>query len=532
MKKSITVVVTVILFLALSLMTYSPVTLAKVGVNGMSDYGTPQIIYDDFTLAPKAMTGVLSAKLPANLDGVYSFFNQHKDIFKIGKAEQEFTLISSKDDKLGSTHIKVQQVVNGIPVFGNEYIVHFDQAAIIYSANGKYDPTARNARLPEQLLDEAAAITVAKSQIQFEQLEKDITTKLYLYKVGPDYVPVYDVRLSFSLPEPGDWHVFVNAIDGSIVNKYNGIKYADAATGTGVGVVGDTKSLNLAFSSPYFYLTDISKPMYSASTGNGYIKTYDAKNRRTLPGYAIYDIDNIFNSSTQAAGVDAHYYAGVVYDYYYNNFGRNSLDGQGMNVISTVHYSRNYNNAFWNGYQMVYGDGDGITFIPLSAALDVVAHEMTHGVTDNEVGLIYQDQSGALSESYSDIFGSLIEGQNWELGEVIYTPGIPGDALRSLSDPTLYGDPDNMVDYLYTTSDYGGVHTNCGIPNKAGYLIDQAIGDYKTGQIYYRSLLYLTSTAQFSDARLALSQAAIDLYGSNSVEYNAVQSAFDTVGIY
>lgn len=167
---------------------------------------------------------------------------------------------------------------------------------------------------------------------------------------------------------------------------------------------------------------------------------------------------------------------------------------------------------------------------------------MTHGVVEYEANLAYQNQSGALNESFADVFGTLIEYEyqkdkaDWLCGEDVWTPNVQGDALRSLSDPTRFDQPDHMNNYknLPNTEqgDWGGVHINSGIPNKAAYLVAQKIGTDKTGEIYYRALTsYLTSSATFKDARMALIQSAEDIYGVRSSEYNAVVSAFDAVGI-
>jgi thermolysin len=259
------------------------------------------------------------------------------------------------------------------------------------------------------------------------------------------------------------------------------------------------------------------------------------------------DADNNLNASYDRAAVDAHYYAGLTYDYYKNTFNRNSYDNKGAALNSTVHYGRSYNNAFWNGAQMVYGDGDGTTFIPLSGSLDVVAHELTHAVTDFSSDLVYQYESGALNEAISDIFGTLAEyydnnNPDFEIGEDIYTPAKSGDALRSMSDPTKYGDPDHYSKRYTGTSDNGGVHINSGIINKASFLLSQGgthygvtvsgVGTSKMGAIFYRAnTVYFTSSTNFSQAKAGAVQAAKDLYGSTSPEVTSVVNAFNAVGI-
>jgi len=331
---------------------------------------------------------------------------------------------------------------------------------------------------------------------------------------------------------------------GDIINSQSLIRESGAISGTGIAVNGTTRNLNLYQSSTKSYqLKDITKPM------SGTINTYTANYRNTTTGKLM---TSTSSNITDSAAVSAHSYAEVVYDFYKNLFNRNSLDNRGMSINSVVHYGNRYNNAFWNGYKMVYGDGDGSYFAPLSGDIDVVAHEMTHGITSNSADLAYENQSGALNESMSDVLGILVQtydkydvangGQwtfnasDWVVGDEIYTPNISGDALRSLENPTLYDQPAHMNNYrnLPNTEngDWGGVHINSGIPNKAAYLVSQNIGCEKTARIYYRALtVYFNSSTNFSQARLGLIQAANDLYGTNSAESMAINNAYASVGI-
>ena len=326
-----------------------------------------------------------------------------------------------------------------------------------------------------------------------------------------------------------------------------------AASGSGIGLDGTTKTLNTARFDVDYCLIDASRQMYVPPIGQerGVIATWDAQSDTVGNEYGSLtrvkdpNNDNNFNDNTKLrAAVDAHYFTGVVYDYYKNIHGRNSWNNNGGTLRNVVHYLNKYNNAFWNGYWMTFGDGDGVTFSNLAGALDVIGHELTHGVVEATAGLLYENQSGALNESYADAFGTFCEfyarGQagNWLIGEDIYTPAISGDALRSMQDPHSGADwqPSHMSEYVDLLNDYyndeGGVHINNGIPNRACYLVASAIGVQKTERLYYRALtVYLTNAAQFVDARNATLQAATDLYGSSSAEYAAVESAFTTVGI-
>lgn len=251
---------------------------------------------------------------------------------------------------------------------------------------------------------------------------------------------------------------------------------------------------------------------------------------------------------------EAYDYLGATHDFFQTVYGRDSIDAAGMPLIGTVHYERGYDNAFWNGEQMVFGDGDGEVFNRFTIAIDVVGHELTHGVTERTANLIYQGQSGALNESISDVFGVLIKqytlGQSadqadWIIGAGLLMPGIQGVGLRSMQapgsaydDPALGKDPQpaTMAGYVDTQEDDGGVHYNSGIPNHAFYRAAVAIGGAaweKTGRIWYRALTggELAASADFATfADLTASVASAD-YGANSSEAVALRQAWRDVGV-
>jgi Zn-dependent metalloprotease len=247
--------------------------------------------------------------------------------------------------------------------------------------------------------------------------------------------------------------------------------------------------------------------------------------------------------------------ADKVYDFYNEVFDRDSVDDKGLELASSVHYGVKYDNAFWNGSQMVYGDGSGQLFIDggMTKSLDVIGHEMTHGVTQFTAGLEYHSQPGALNESMSDVFGSLVKqyslGQSadqadWLIGEGILVPGL-GKALRSIKEPgtAFDGDsqPAHMSDYLDLPDDNdprhdnGGVHINSGITNRAFYLAAVAIGGNaweKAGRIWYETLTggHLKQDADFRQAADATVEVAGQLF-SDGGEQEAVQSAWQEVGV-
>ncbi|WP_396668622.1 M4 family metallopeptidase [Microbacterium sp. R86528] len=278
----------------------------------------------------------------------------------------------------------------------------------------------------------------------------------------------------------------------------------------------------------------------------------DAQSREILPGVVVRTEQSPVSSDVTVN--DAFDRLGATFDFFWDAFARNGLDGVGSNLLATVHYGREYDNAFYNGERMVFGDGDGEIFVGFAHSLSVVAHELSHGVVDTEGGLNYEGQSGALNESISDVFGTLAEQHarghqteraSWLVGEGIFSEHVEGHALRSLSAPgSAYDDdvlgrdpqPAHMRDFVVTASDNGGVHVNSGIPNHAFYLTAMALGGHaweRAGLIWYRTLTAhtLAPSADFATFAAATLTAAAAEYGENSEEAAAVHSGWVGVGV-
>jgi len=278
---------------------------------------------------------------------------------------------------------------------------------------------------------------------------------------------------------------------------------------------------------------------------------FDAKHLETLPGTLVRAEGD--PPASDAAVNEAYDGAGATYDLYEQVYGRISIDGRGMRIDSSVHYGVGYDNAFWNGAQMVYGDGDGKLFERFTGSVDVIGHELTHGVTAREANLDYHDQPGALNESFSDVFGSLVkqhslgqtaEQADWIIGAGLFTPRVHGVGIRSMKAPgTAYDDPvlgkdpqpANMKDYVSGPEDDGGVHVNSGIPNHAFYLVALAIGGNaweKAGRIWYAALTeYLRHDSDFAAAARLTAAAAAGLFGPGGEEETAVREAWRAVGV-
>ncbi|GIM30204.1 peptidase M4 [Clostridium polyendosporum] len=487
--------------------------------------------------------GRLSDMKEINESSVLDYLEENKAIFGLSESINNFVVINMEKDQLGYTKFTVNQLINGSIVSGKELVLHFDENGIIKSIVGSVVNGIRSVTyLEDSNITEQDAIEIAKSQFNYVSLRFKPRVDKQVVIMNNMAHEVYKVNIQYSEPEIANWDILIEVSSGMVLDTISNIRYDGPATGSGIAVDGSIKTLNLYLSLNSYQMIDTSKPM------SGSIKTYTAENQSIEPGIIVENSTNSFITEKFKAPVSAHYYTGVVYDFYKDLFNRDSIDNKGMNIISTTHYGNAYNNAFWDGNQMVYGDGDGREFTYLSGGLDIIGHELTHGVTDYTANLNYKDQSGALNESISDVFGILVktyykydvrsggdwafDATDWVIGEEVYTPNISGDALRSLANPKLYDQPDHMSGYVNTNSDNGGVHINSGIPNKAAYLILQSIGCSKTAMIYYRALTnYLTSNSDFIAARNALIQSASDLYGSSSEEVNVVSNAFDSVGI-
>jgi Zn-dependent metalloprotease len=279
---------------------------------------------------------------------------------------------------------------------------------------------------------------------------------------------------------------------------------------------------------------------------------YDAKNGSMLPG-TVARIEGSRNVKDVAVN-EAYDGLGATWNFFWSVFQRNSINGEGLHLDASVHYRQNYDNAFWDGHQMVFGDGDGRLFNRFTIALDVIAHELTHGVVGDEAGLIYIGQAGALNESIADVFGSLVkqytrkqtaQQADWLIGAGLLAKDVKGKALRSLKAPgTAYDDPilgddeqpAHMRDYVETSEDHGGVHINSGIPNHAFYLAATAIGGNaweKAGRIWYETLRdpILRNTATFVQFAQQTESNAARLFTRQSKEFEAVANAWRQVGV-
>ena len=293
------------------------------------------------------------------------------------------------------------------------------------------------------------------------------------------------------------------------------------------------------------------RPPVPAAEGRVRRTVYDARGLTTLPGVQVRAEGE---PETDDEAVDEAYHGlGSTHALWMDAYGRDSLDGKGLPLLATVHYGQRYDNAFWDGDQMVFGDGDGVIFGRFTASLDVIGHELAHGVTQYTSGLVYRGQPGALNEHISDVFGALVvqrERQqsaaeaDWLIGADLLLPGVQGIALRSMIEPgTAYDDPRlgrdpqpaHLDDFVVTTADYGGVHINSGIPNRAFALAALEIGGYaweRAGQVWFDAITGdIAADCDFATFAGLTVAAAERRYGSRSAEHRAVMGAWAAVGV-
>ena len=464
---------------------------------------------------------------------------------------------SRTKDELGLEHLSYQQYVQGVKVRGGEWNIQMkDNAPLV--ARGRIYPSAVIHK--EGILTDQAAKDVATAYIYNQVkayvkpspeniIHRSTRAELWVdYEVGSTLQAKLVYLVKVRPTNLYHYTVWVDANDGSVLKVQDELCSIDGPkTGTATDLNNQSRTVHSYQLGSTYYMVDASKSMWTnsqpsdfPSNPTGAIWTIDANNTAAA---SFSQVTSSNNSWSNRSAVSAHANAGLAFDYFKNTHARNSINGSGGTIISVVNVAdddgSNLDNAYWNGQAMFYGNGN-VAFTPLAGALDVAGHELSHGVVSNTANLEYQGQSGAINESMADVFGAMIDRDDWKMGEDIVKPGVfPGGALRDLQNPHNEGNtlgdrgyqPEDMSEYYTGTQDNGGVHINSGIVNRAFYLTANTIGKAKAEKIWYRALtIYLTSRSQFLDLRYACVDAANDLYGTT--EADAVKSAFDTVQIY
>ncbi|MFE7229963.1 M4 family metallopeptidase [Streptomyces sp. NPDC001231] len=472
-------------------------------------------------------------------------------------------------DKNGAQHVRYDRTYHQLPVLGGDFIVHLAADGSYRGANRASKGTVSLASTTPRLSAPKAA-DLAVNALRAENL----STKLQQVKAKPELIvdalhgaPRLAWRTNAvgldTLGNPVARTVLTDARTGAQIDAWDSI---ETATGDGQSLYSGTVSLETTLSGSTYQLKDPTR-------GNTY--TGDAENKTDLcffgicfqraPATLFTDADNHWGTGTTAdratAAVDAQYGTNETWDYYKNVHGRSGIAGDGKGSYNRVHYGSNYNNAFWDDscFCMTYGDGDGTTFGPL-VALDVAGHEMSHGVTSKTAALTYSGESGGLNEATSDILGTLVEWYadnpsdpgDYLIGEKIVRSGFGKSALRYMDKPSKDG---SSADCWSSSVGNLDVHYSSGVANHFAYLLAEGsgtrtvngvaydsptcdnstvtgIGRDKLGKIWYRALtVYMTSSTKYAGARTATLNAAKDLYGAGSAEYNAVAAAWTATNV-
>ncbi|MBM7662375.1 Zn-dependent metalloprotease [Bacillus mesophilus] len=458
--------------LASTLLLGSPFSTSYAEGNSLQEFkklnnGKVRVIGEDRKGPPTFVAGKLSTKRShASSENAIKFLEQHKSFFNINKPVKSLKEVKVDKDEQGKTHVRLQQMKDGLQVDRNQINVHYNENNEITSVNGNFNPVIEDLEINTvPSVSETAAMSAAKKAVGAPEKVDFETTELVIFPHEDQFYLAYRINVEFYGEGQGNWYAYIDAQTGKVIEKYNAMTglgfFSDVidlnasdndsisksgptqtaiqnasrlkpAGGVGFGTTGVLKNLSTSHGNipgsgegSTFYLAD------STIKGMDGIFTYNMKN--TTNQMWLYSNDDASwkdvlysgdSSSWEAVGqgpaVDAHSNSKVVYDYFKNNHDRNSLDNNGMSINSRVHFYKSYNNAFWsNGLAMMtYGDGDGKQFIPL-ASLDVTAHEMVHGITHYNGGLRYRFETGAINEAYSDTFAAIVDDANWEIGEDI-----------------------------------------------------------------------------------------------------------------
>lgn len=484
------------------------------------------------------------------------FLRKNDELLLLANTDENLVLRSEQTDDLGYTQMRFATAYEGLPIWPSELMVQTDPNGHVSLMTGSYAPS------PEGI-DTKPAVTAAQARVLARQ-EAGVSPLNPIYSEALEiYAPVEqsDAKLAWrfevesSLTE--HWNVFVDAQTGALLHKENCVCTAHVV-GSGQDIAGNTRSVDLwSHTDGNFYMVDTTKPMYNAAASQppnpneitGGIVVMRAP-EATVSNGQLQDLGTVRVSASGSAtsgfspaSIAASHNLSIVYDYYLDRFGRNSIDGNGGSLLAIVDVP-NYTNASWNSSAgvMLYGNG-----APFAQALDVTSHEMTHGVITSSSDLVYRDQPGALNESYSDVLGEGCEAHilgrptDWTLGDV-----LPQAFHRSFSNPSALVDgitnqpyPERMSQYrdLPSDVDQGGVHVNSSIHNHAFYQLavglPGAIGIDDALAIFYRAVTTkLNPNSQFIDSRLACITSAEELFGNGSAQAVATGEAFDFVEIY
>jgi Zn-dependent metalloprotease len=517
------------------------------GIPAESAPARPPVVPGRGTDAPSFVTwpGAAPLRLPP-VAAARSHLADHRALYRIDPSELE--VVETLEDRHG-TSVRFRQVHRGVAVFGAQYVVHLEDGGgglVPVAANGHFftgidvsvDPavgTGDAVRLATLWTRPLVAARVDRHGLVVLPLDRGILAH---------HLTLWGSRFG----RPAKQEVFVNAATGRLVLSYGGLQHDGAVSTSGTTVHGDTVPIEAYERDGVYELRDRSRAMFDARTRSGQITTHNARNTPFYFGGAhniVKSESPVFRrTATSTGAVDAHWGAGRTYDFY-ERLGRSSLDDRGMSIVSTVNaadpatYEPMFN-AFWDGTQMVYGNPGPV--YPLSADLDVVGHELTHGVIQHSANLVYLNQPGAMNEAIADYFGNAIDNEASGVAMDDPAAGLLGEDLCRPENPQpsdwqcpLRDLNDGMTteDFVYYLADFdnGGVHLNSTIFGGALWDVREALGPELADRIVYRALTgFMTPLDDFLDGRAAVVAAARAL-GAAPEQVASIESAFDAKGI-
>ncbi len=484
-----------------------------------------------------------------------AFLQANRDLLRLEDPPAELELTRSHTDELGRTHLRFDQIYDGLAVWPAELIVHLDPNGHVDLLNGAFVPTPQGIETVP-VLDEAAATESARTAVPDGAAAEVAASELIIYAPG-NTPPRLAWKLELDISLASHWLVVIDAENGAELTAYNQVMHGHVDQHkrvTAPDLFDDPRSLDVWEQDSHRWMIDTSKPMFDSEDQGpdgwiqrGAIWVRDAQNQEILIDAPVVRRQEEPPHYLPDA-VSAAYNLSKSYDYFFEEHDQDSFDDKGASIHAIVRYRQDYKNAFWSPGTnlLVFGDG-----LPFAGALDIVGHELTHGVIEHSANLLYQDQPGALNEAFADIFGEMIEARtsgspDWITGQDLMRPDLGGRPdlgrpVRNLKDPgafsTYFGRPypTKMSEFFHIQEDNGGVHINSSIINHAFYLLaeglDGAIGLRKSERIFYRALTkYLVQNSQFIDARLACIRAAKELFGPGEVQ--KTRDAFDAVEIF
>ncbi len=499
-------------------------------------------------LEPPAAGPSLAGPEEAGERTARGFLRKNRILLRLDDPDNELKLSRGERDDLGYRHLRFTQVHQGLPVWPAGLSVHLDPAGNVHLLDGAYAPSpSAVGTKPEIAAPEAARR--AQAGVPGGSTGTSGQPELIVY-APLDKPPRLAWKLDVAVDLRHAWRVAVDALDGAILSRANQCMDAHV-TGSGTDMAGVTRTLEVWQQGGTNYLIDTTKQMFKPAFDpiqdpHGAITVFDA--RDVTQAQLNQKLEVFFVTSASPTSwsppdaVSAAMNFSQTYDYYLERHGRDSVDGEGGNITAAVRISQ-LDNAFWNGQlkMMFFGDVQ-----PYAKALDVIGHELTHGVTQHSAGLVYENQPGALNEAFSDIFGEMVEARtvgqpDWLVGTQLAQPARD---MRNPSSMTIGGlnrpYPSKMSEYLQLPNneggDSGGVHLNSSIVNHAYYLLaaglDGNVGLRDAERIFYRCLTqHLQPQSQFVDARLGCIAAAEALFGQDSSQARKVAEAFDAVEI-